>query len=41
LLLVVWFGRLKCPQSQEEELTEAIERAEHKETPLVPEKAYS
>lgn len=41
VLLIMWFGRLNCPKSPEEQLEEAIGRGGHKDLPLVPEKAYS
>jgi sodium transport system permease protein len=40
VLLLMWFGRLSCPKSAEEQLEEAIRRGEHESLPLVPEKAY-
>jgi sodium transport system permease protein len=39
VLLLLWFGRLKSPKSQEELLNEAIERGRHEAMPRLPEEA--
>jgi sodium transport system permease protein len=36
VLLLLWFGRLNCPKSPEEQLVEAIGRGKHEATSLLP-----
>lgn len=40
VLLLMWFGRLNSSKSQEETLTEAIDRGEHQTTPLVVDETF-
>ena len=39
VLVLIWFGHLRCPSSPEEELKRAIKRGEHQPLPLASEEA--